>query len=69
MATEQIRLLIRGHVQGVFYRKFAAEAANTLELKGFVRNLADGRVELVAQGEKEKLLAILQWCHEGSPQA
>lgn len=69
MAIEQIHLLIRGRVQGVFYRKSAAEAANALKLKGFVRNLDDGRVELVAQGEKKQLLAILQWCQDGPPLA
>ncbi|HLB57618.1 MAG TPA: acylphosphatase [Gammaproteobacteria bacterium] len=56
-----IRYFVSGRVQGVWYRAFAQEEANRLGLTGFARNLSDGRVEVVACGESEKLadLAIL----------
>lgn len=69
MADKQLHLIIRGRVQGVFYRKSAYEKALSLDIKGFVRNLPDESVELVAQGEEEKLTALLNWCQIGPPMA
>jgi acylphosphatase len=56
------KLTIQGTVQGVFYRQFAKENADKLKLKGFVRNLTNGNVEVIVEGEKdniEKLKGIL----------
>ena len=50
---------VSGQVQGVGYRYFAVRAARDLGLKGWVRNLPDGRVELLAEGSKEELDAFL----------
>lgn len=61
----RIRILVFGDVQGVFFRANAQSEAGRLGLKGWVRNLPDGSVEVVAEGEKEKLETMLQWCSRG----
>lgn len=58
-----------GIVQGVFYRASTALRANELGLTGFARNLADGRVEVVASGGADTLATFEAWLHEGSPAA
>lgn len=61
------RLLIRGIVQGVGYRMFAARVARTLGLNGFVRNLDDGRVEVVVAGPAEVLERFRNDLRTGPP--
>lgn len=56
-------------VQGVFFRRAIAEQARRLEVTGWVRNLHDGNVEAVAEGAKEKLDELIQFCHTGPPGA
>jgi len=58
---------ISGRVQGVFFRAHALEEARSLDLNGWVRNLRDGRVEAVFEGQEEQLAGMLEWCHKGSP--
>jgi len=60
---------ISGRVHGVFFRSSTEEKAFELGIKGWVRNLRDGRVEAVFEGEKEKVEEMLRWCHEGPPYA
>lgn len=60
---------ISGRVQGVGYRMTAAKMATHLELKGWVRNLTDGRVEAVFEGEEAAIESMLRWCHNGPPAA
>jgi len=60
-----IRVLVRGLVQGVGYRYFAERAARHLGLVGYVRNLADGRVEAVASGSDEALDAFVTQLRQG----
>ena len=55
----EVRAIFRGQVQGVGFRATAKLFAERLELKGFVRNLEDGSVELLVQGEEEKLEQLL----------
>jgi acylphosphatase len=56
---------ISGRVQGVAFRYFAQEIASTLEVTGWVRNLYDGRVEVVAEGEKDRLEQFLAQLKRG----
>ncbi len=59
------RLLIEGLVQGVGFRLFAERAAGALGIRGFVRNLADGRVEAVATGPPETVRLFVDRLREG----
>ena len=61
----RIHIFIRGDVQGVFFRSGTISKANGLGLAGWVRNRSDGSVEIVAEGEKEKLEELLSWCRNG----
>ena len=58
-------VFIEGRVQGVFFRAHTKEKAEELGLKGWVRNLPDGRVEAVFEGEKSKIEKMIEWCHIG----
>lgn len=62
-----IRAKISGQVQGVFFRKFIKEEADKLELKGHVRNLESGEVEVVAEGSPDKIEKIIACCKKGAP--
>ncbi|MBU0532966.1 acylphosphatase [Candidatus Micrarchaeota archaeon] len=62
---DAIHIKVRGHVQGVFFRANTQEYARRLDLKGWVRNLGNGTVEILAVGEKDHLEQLLEWCHEG----
>ncbi len=60
---------ISGLVQGVFFRSNTERMALNLGLKGWVRNLRDGRVEAVFEGKRDKVTEMLQWCKMGPPNA
>ncbi len=61
------RLIIRGQVQGVFFRHHTKKEADILGLKGYVRNMANGSVEIVMLTDKENTQRLIEWCNEGSP--
>ena len=61
------RSFVSGRVQGVFYRATCVRKATALGLVGFARNLADGRVEVLACGEEAAVEAFVAWLWEGSP--
>lgn len=63
------RYIISGLVQGVFYRASTREQALSLGLKGWVKNLRDGRVEAVACGDMEQLARFESWLQMGPPMA
>ncbi len=67
MANKRVHVWIRGRVQGVFFRAYTRDAAKQRNVKGWVRNLPDGRVEAVFEGEAEAVEDMIRWCHNGSP--
>lgn len=62
---KQIHLLISGYVQSVGFRRFVKEHARRQAISGWARNLPDGRVEVLAQGEKQILEKLLLLCRKG----
>lgn len=60
------KCLVGGRVQGVFYRATAAERARELGVKGYAKNLADGRVEVLACGERAVVETFIKWLWTGS---
>jgi len=60
------RCLVAGRVQGVFYRGTAQRRARELGIRGYARNLADGRVEVVACGEEAAVQTFVSWLWTGS---
>ncbi|MFP4655858.1 MAG: acylphosphatase [Methanohalobium sp.] len=60
-----IEIYISGRVQGVFFRQFTKDAAIDLGLTGYVQNLPDGRVRVVAEGSQEKLNKLIDKLHSG----
>ncbi|MBO9663349.1 acylphosphatase [Dokdonella sp.] len=67
MATA--RFLVSGLVQGVCFRASTQARARQLDLTGYARNLADGRVEVVASGDAQALARLEAWLHQGPPAA
>lgn len=70
-SVEAVRLIckkcvVAGRVQGVFYRATAARRAQELAVRGYARNLADGRVEVLACGEEEAVRTFVSWLWTGS---
>lgn len=65
----RVHVFISGRVQGVFFRAYTQKEAYRLGLKGWVRNLPDGRVEAVFEGENLAVEKMIKWCYKGSPGA
>lgn len=63
------RFIVNGRVQGVYFRQSAADTARPLGLRGWVRNLADGRVEGMACGPSAALETFKAWLRHGPPAA
>ena len=59
-------IFVSGRVQGVFFRRNIKNKAEKLGLTGWVKNLADGRVEAVFEGDKDKIEEIIKWTEGGS---
>ena len=58
-------VFIAGRVQGVGYRYFTMDEAVRLGVKGWVRNVPDGRVEAVFEGNRNRVETLIRWCHTG----
>ena len=65
MAQKRIQLLIRGRVQGVYFRAAAMREARRLGITGWVRNRPDGCVELLAEGEEDAIKELSSWANHG----
>jgi acylphosphatase len=65
----RVHVFVSGRVQGVFFRAETADMADRLGLAGWVRNLPDGRVEALFEGEKEDVEKALDFCRRGPPGA
>lgn len=60
---------VSGRVQGVYFRQTTAEQAERLDLAGWVRNLDDGRVEVLFEGEAEAVRELAAWLQQGPERA
>ncbi len=60
-----VHLIIKGLVQGVFYRATAKEIADKLGLKGWVKNTDEGNVEALVNGNENNLKEFIEWCKKG----
>ena len=69
MALTALHVYISGRVQGVNYRYSTVMQAEKLGIKGWVRNMYDGRVEAMFEGEEELVDKMLSWCYQGPPMA
>jgi acylphosphatase len=65
----RVHLLVSGRVQGVFFRRAVADKARALDITGWARNLNDGSVEIVGEGERHNLELLVAWAHHGPPHA
>ncbi len=61
----RVHVFISGKVQGVFFRSSTKDKSGELGITGWVRNLPDGRVEAVFEGEKESVETMVEWCRNG----
>ena len=69
MANQRIRIFVTGKVQGVFFRQALKVVAKKNDVFGWVRNLDDGRVEAVLEGDEEKVSRLVEWAHGGPANA
>ncbi len=65
----RMRVRVRGRVQGVFFRDSTRREAQARGVSGWVRNLPDGSVEAVFEGEEKDVSAVVAWCGQGPPSA
>lgn len=69
MGKVRAHMLIKGRVQGVFFRGSARNQAYRLRVTGWIRNKWDGRVETIFEGEEDDVRKMVRWCHKGPPGA
>ena len=65
MILKRIHIFVTGRVQGVFFRQSARVMAIKNDVDGWIRNLDDGKVEIVAEGEESNINALVDWCKTG----
>jgi acylphosphatase len=69
MSKQRIRIFVTGKVQGVFFRQALKVMAIKNNVFGWVKNLKDGRVEAVLEGDEEKVNRLIEWSHGGPANA
>jgi acylphosphatase len=65
MSNKRVTLIIRGRVQGVFFRAAAQREARRLGITGWVKNRADGSVEVLAEGDEDAIKELSMWAQHG----
>jgi acylphosphatase len=65
MANKRVQLIVKGRVQGVFFRASAQREARRLGVTGWVKNRTDGSIELLAEGEEDAIKEIVSWANHG----
>lgn len=65
MTKTRVHVFVSGIVQGVFFRQKTKQQAQSLGVNGWVRNLPDGRVEAIFEGEEQAVKALVDYCHQG----
>jgi len=69
MAKQRLRLYVKGKVQGVFFRQALKVMAKKHNVSGWVKNLKNGTVEAILEGEDLAVNSIVEWCHGGPANA
>ena len=69
MAPIRVRAVVSGRVQGVCFRAETQKQASKLSLTGWVRNLPDGGVEVLVEGEEQRVQQLIAWCRQGPPRS
>ncbi len=69
MASIALRVKFTGHVQGVSFRFYAKRFADSSDVKGWVRNLEDGTVEALFEGDESAVNRVVEQCRTGNPYA
>lgn len=69
MGNTRVRLIVKGRVQGVWFRDSTRQKANELGVYGWVKNRRDGDVEVVAEGDEQVVSELTAWCRQGPPNA
>jgi acylphosphatase len=64
-----VQLVIKGKVQGVFYRATAREQAEVIGIKGWIGNTVEGDVEAMVSGSEEQINRFIEWCRKGPERA
>ena len=66
---KQIKIIVSGKVQGVGFRYFTHQKASELGINGYVQNLTNGNVKIIAVGKSEQIETLITWAKSGSPSA
>jgi acylphosphatase len=69
MSNKRVRLIVTGRVQGVFFRQSLKAKAIQNNIFGWVKNLQDGRVETILEGNEENICILVEWAHSGPANA